>query len=66
MTATHQMRPNPVPVRLTQTQLHWLESQTQSGSMPRSAVIRLCIEAAMKRGDILAPVQAQNSDQGKA
>lgn len=65
-TATKQMRPNPVPVRLTQAQLHWLESQTQGGSMPRNAVIRLCIEAAMKRGDILAPVQVQNSDQAEA
>lgn len=57
------MRPNPVPVRLTQAQLHWLESQTQGGSLARNAVIRLCVEAAMKRGDILVPGQAQDSDQ---
>jgi hypothetical protein len=60
------MRPNPVPVRLTPAQLQWLESQTQGGSLPRNAVIRLCIEAAMKRGDILAIGQAQGSDRAEA
>jgi len=60
------MRPNPVPVRLTPAQLQWLESQTLGGSLPRNAVIRLCIEAAMKRGDILAAGQVQTSDRAEA
>lgn len=48
----------PIPVRLPPEQLVWLERQTIAG-ISRAQAIRLCIHAAMDRGEPLIPTQQQ-------